>query len=78
MMERPEYGYATYFFELVESLPISWQIKRLVIAMKLTNCSRISLLENRPLLVITIVIIRRLSHLYYYCYGCFRKNFIEE
>ncbi|XP_023550956.1 uncharacterized protein LOC111808937 isoform X2 [Cucurbita pepo subsp. pepo] len=51
VMERPEYGYATYFFELVESLPISWQIKRLVIAMKLTNCSRISLLENRPLLV---------------------------
>ncbi|CAK9311578.1 unnamed protein product [Citrullus colocynthis] len=51
VMERPEYGYATYFFELVDSLPINWQIKRLVIAMKLTSCSRISLLENRPLLV---------------------------
>ncbi|XP_038874728.1 uncharacterized protein LOC120067269 [Benincasa hispida] len=51
VMERPEYGFATYFFELVDSLPVNWQIKRLVIAMKLTSCSRISLLENRPLLV---------------------------
>ncbi|XP_022141525.1 uncharacterized protein LOC111011878 isoform X2 [Momordica charantia] len=51
VLERPEYGYATYFFELVNFLPIKWQIKRLVIALKLTNCSRISLLENRPLLV---------------------------
>ncbi|KAA0062282.1 uncharacterized protein E5676_scaffold313G003660 [Cucumis melo var. makuwa] len=51
VMERPEYGYATYFFELVDSLPINWQIKRLVISMKLTSCSRISLLENTPLLV---------------------------
>lgn len=53
MLERPEYGYATYFFELVESLPIEWQIKRLVIAMKLTSCSRISLIENKELVVIT-------------------------
>lgn len=56
-MERPEYGYATYFFELVDSLPINWQIKRLVISMKLTSCSRISLLENTPLLVTTLVIV---------------------
>ena len=52
VLERPEYGYATYFFELVESLPIDWQIKRLVTAMKLTTCSRISLIENKPLSVI--------------------------
>ncbi|KAL0381073.1 UNVERIFIED_CONTAM: hypothetical protein Sangu_0171600 [Sesamum angustifolium] len=30
VLERPEYGYATYFFELADSLPIDWQIKRLV------------------------------------------------
>ncbi|VFQ99684.1 unnamed protein product [Cuscuta campestris] len=51
VLERPEYGYATYFFELVESIPINWQIKRLITAMKLTSCSRVSLLENRALLV---------------------------
>ncbi|GFP92649.1 hypothetical protein PHJA_001409100 [Phtheirospermum japonicum] len=51
VLERPEYGYATYFFELADSLPIYWQIKRLIIAMKLTNCSRISILENKALMV---------------------------
>lgn len=52
MLERPEYGYATYFFELVDSLSTDWQIKRLVTAMKLTNCGRITLIENKTLLVI--------------------------
>ncbi|XP_047151171.1 uncharacterized protein LOC124823080 isoform X2 [Vigna umbellata] len=51
VLERPEYGYATYFFELVESLPVQWQVKRLVIAMKLTTCSRISIIENKELVV---------------------------
>ncbi|WVZ56041.1 hypothetical protein U9M48_006627 [Paspalum notatum var. saurae] len=51
VVERPEYGYATYFFEVVESLPIAWQIHRLVIAMKLSGCGRTALIENRPLLV---------------------------
>ncbi|KAL5708420.1 hypothetical protein ACHQM5_019216 [Ranunculus cassubicifolius] len=51
VLERPEYGFATYFFELVDSLPIDWQIKRLVTAMKLTSCSRTTLIENKPLLV---------------------------
>ncbi|XP_021891328.1 uncharacterized protein LOC110809728 [Carica papaya] len=51
VLERPEYGYATYFFELVYSSPIEWQIKRLVTSMKLTSCGRITLLENKPLLV---------------------------
>ncbi|KAJ1298188.1 hypothetical protein BS78_01G434900 [Paspalum vaginatum] len=51
VVERPEYGYATYFFEVVESLPIAWQIRRLVIAMKLSGCGRTALIENRPLLV---------------------------
>nr|XP_011468111.1 PREDICTED: uncharacterized protein LOC101296909 [Fragaria vesca subsp. vesca] len=51
VLERPEYGYATYFFELVGSLPIDWQIKRLVTAMKLTSCSRLSLIENKALTV---------------------------
>ncbi|XP_056693938.1 uncharacterized protein [Spinacia oleracea] len=49
VLERPEYGYATYFFELLNSVPVAWQVKRLVTAMKLTNCGRITLLENRPL-----------------------------
>ncbi|OWM87078.1 hypothetical protein CDL15_Pgr017663 [Punica granatum] len=26
VLERPEYGYATYFFELVDSLSIAWQV----------------------------------------------------
>ncbi|PVH33028.1 hypothetical protein PAHAL_9G550800 [Panicum hallii] len=51
VLERPEYGYATYFFEVVQSLPIEWQIHRLVIAMKLSGCGRTALIENRPLLV---------------------------
>ncbi|KAH0452873.1 hypothetical protein IEQ34_017197 [Dendrobium chrysotoxum] len=51
VLERPEYGYATYFFELVDSLPIDWQIRRLIRAMKLTNFSRTILLENKPLIV---------------------------
>ncbi|KAJ0098425.1 hypothetical protein Patl1_21225 [Pistacia atlantica] len=49
VLERPEYGYATYFFELVDSLPIDWQIKRLVTAMKLTSCGRVNLIENKTL-----------------------------
>jgi len=53
VLERPEYGYATYFFELVDSISIDWQIKRLVTAMKLTNCGRVSVVENRPLSVRT-------------------------
>ncbi|KAF9599397.1 hypothetical protein IFM89_036954 [Coptis chinensis] len=51
VLERPEYGYATYFFELVNSLSVEWQIKRLVTAMKLTTCSRTTLIENKCLLV---------------------------
>ncbi|XP_065848942.1 uncharacterized protein [Euphorbia lathyris] len=51
VLERPEYGYATYFFELVDSVSINWQIKRLVTSMKLTNCGRIMLIENKTLLV---------------------------
>ncbi|KAK1423612.1 hypothetical protein QVD17_18917 [Tagetes erecta] len=51
VLERPEYGYATYFFELVDALPVHWQIKRLVTAMKLTSCTRITLIENRALMV---------------------------
>ncbi|GJN30734.1 hypothetical protein PR202_gb19067 [Eleusine coracana subsp. coracana] len=26
VLERPEYGYATYFFEIVQSVPIEWQV----------------------------------------------------
>ncbi|XP_076911993.1 uncharacterized protein LOC143570139 [Bidens hawaiensis] len=51
VLERPEYGYATYFFELVDALPVNWQIKRLVKAMKLTSCTRLTLIENRTLTV---------------------------
>ncbi|KAK9682336.1 hypothetical protein RND81_10G065900 [Saponaria officinalis] len=51
VLERPEYGYATYFFELLNSVPAAWQIKRLVTALKLTSCGRITLMENKPLVV---------------------------
>ncbi|TVU47899.1 hypothetical protein EJB05_07515, partial [Eragrostis curvula] len=51
VLERPEYGYATYFFEVVQSLPIEWQVRRLVIAMKLSGCGRTALIENKQLLV---------------------------
>ncbi|KAM0055090.1 hypothetical protein Hdeb2414_s0006g00202061 [Helianthus debilis subsp. tardiflorus] len=51
VLERPEYGYATYFFELVDALPVHWQIKRLITAMKLTSCTRLTLIENRALTV---------------------------
>ncbi|CAM0872037.1 unnamed protein product [Alopecurus aequalis] len=51
VLERPEYGYATYFFEIVQSVPVEWQIRRLVTAMKLSNCGRTALIENRPLSV---------------------------
>lgn len=50
-MERPEYGYATYFFELSNTASVGWQIKRLVLAMKLASCGRYQLIENKPLLV---------------------------
>ncbi|KAL6575408.1 hypothetical protein OROMI_012693 [Orobanche minor] len=52
VLERPEYGYATYFFELPDSLPINWQIKRLITAMKLASCSRITIIENKALMFI--------------------------
>ncbi|CAL5437709.1 unnamed protein product [Camellia sinensis] len=48
--ERPEYGYATYLFEFLDFLPINWQIKHLVTAMKLPSCSRVTLIENKALL----------------------------
>ncbi|XP_010549859.1 PREDICTED: uncharacterized protein LOC104820908 [Tarenaya hassleriana] len=51
VMERPEYGFATYFFELADTSPIGWQIKRLVTTMKLAGCGRNALIENKPLLV---------------------------
>ncbi|KAK9091500.1 hypothetical protein Sjap_024677 [Stephania japonica] len=51
VLERPEYGYATYFFELVDSLTIDWQVKRLVTVMKLSSCGRANLIENKSLLV---------------------------
>lgn len=55
MLERPEYGYATYFFEIVDSLPVDWQIKRLVTAMRLSSCGRVSLIENKALVVMALV-----------------------
>ncbi|VAH88281.1 unnamed protein product [Triticum turgidum subsp. durum] len=51
VLERPEYGYATYFFEILQSVPIEWQIRRMVTAMKLSSCGRTALIENRPLLI---------------------------
>ena len=50
-MERPEYGNATYLFELVESLPVNWQVLRLIKVLNVTAFGKTSLLENRPLQV---------------------------
>ncbi|KAH8970470.1 hypothetical protein BDL97_02G089700 [Sphagnum fallax] len=49
VLERPEYGFATYFFELVQSLPVRWQVKRLVTVMSVASSGRAALLENRQL-----------------------------
>lgn len=49
MLERPEYGYATYFFELVQKLPVRWQVQRLITVMSVATTGRAALLENRPL-----------------------------
>lgn len=49
VLERPEYGFATYFFELVQSLPVRWQVKRLVTVMSVASTGRAALLENRQL-----------------------------
>ncbi|GLJ49728.1 hypothetical protein SUGI_1055380 [Cryptomeria japonica] len=49
VLERPEYGYATYFFELVQLLPIQWQVGRLITVMSIATCSRTALLTNKPL-----------------------------
>ncbi|KAJ7538929.1 hypothetical protein O6H91_11G068600 [Diphasiastrum complanatum] len=49
VLERPEYGYATYFFELVQELPVRWQVQRVVKVMSVTNNCRAALVENRAL-----------------------------
>ncbi|XP_024542497.1 uncharacterized protein LOC9648160 isoform X1 [Selaginella moellendorffii] len=49
VVERPEYGFATYFFELVQSLPVKWQVDRLIKVMSCVCNCRAALLENRPL-----------------------------
>ncbi|KAG0555503.1 hypothetical protein KC19_12G173800 [Ceratodon purpureus] len=49
VLERPEYGYATYFFELVQKLPVRWQVQRLITVMSVATTGRAALLENRPL-----------------------------
>lgn len=66
VLERPEYGYATYFFELVDSSPIEWQVKRLVTAMKLTCCGRVNVIENKLLRVNFHLLDQEL--LTYYCF----------
>ncbi|MCO5559695.1 hypothetical protein L7F22_013296 [Adiantum nelumboides] len=49
VLERPEYGNATYFFELVQSLPVKWQVLRLIHVLNVTALGKTALLENRPL-----------------------------
>lgn len=73
VLERPEYGYATYFFELLDSVPISWQIKRLVTAMKLTSCSRVTLMENKALMVFDL---KHFSVFFIYFWSAWYYNFL--
>ncbi|KAI5069118.1 hypothetical protein GOP47_0015419 [Adiantum capillus-veneris] len=49
VLERPEYANATYFFELVQSLPVNWQVLRLIHVLSVTALGKTALLENRPL-----------------------------
>ncbi|GBG73076.1 hypothetical protein CBR_g12792 [Chara braunii] len=49
VLERPEYGCATYFFEIAHPAPIEWQIQRLISVLSVSNVGRTALLENRPL-----------------------------
>nr|PNR29646.1 hypothetical protein PHYPA_028340 [Physcomitrium patens] len=51
VLERPEYGYATYFFELVQGLPVKWQVQRLIAVMSVATTGRAALLDNRQLVV---------------------------
>lgn len=51
VLERPEYGNATYFFELVQCLPVKWQVLRLIRVLSVTALGKTALLENRPLQV---------------------------
>lgn len=49
VLERPEYGYATYFFELIQSISISWQVRRLVTVMSAASVGRAALKDNKAL-----------------------------
>eukprot|EP00250_Pteridium_aquilinum_P017715 c23750_g1_i3 orf=79-1887(+) len=49
VLERPEYGNATYFFELVQFLPVKWQVLRMIRVLSVTALGKTALLENRPL-----------------------------
>jgi hypothetical protein len=49
VLERPEYGFATYFFELVQKLPVKWQVQRLITVMSVATTGRAALLVNRQL-----------------------------
>ncbi|KAH7427632.1 hypothetical protein KP509_10G052500 [Ceratopteris richardii] len=49
VLERPEYGNATYFFELVQFLPVRWQVLRLIHVLGVIALGKTALLENKPL-----------------------------
>lgn len=51
VLERPEYGYATYSFELVQGLPVEWQVQWLITVMSAASTGHAALLENRQLVV---------------------------
>ena len=48
VVERPEYGRATYFFELEAHRPTTWQLQRILAVMRVPS-ARSSMVDNRGL-----------------------------
>lgn len=51
VLECPEYGKATYFFEIEAGVPLKLQVRRLLAVMGAAAVGRADVFNNRPLLV---------------------------
>ncbi|CAI7881880.1 unnamed protein product [Closterium sp. NIES-54] len=49
ILEAPEYGKATYFFELEAGVAVRWQLQRLLAVFGAASVSRIDVITNLPL-----------------------------
>uniref|UniRef100_A0A7S1T0Z5 Uncharacterized protein n=1 Tax=Tetraselmis chuii TaxID=63592 RepID=A0A7S1T0Z5_9CHLO len=50
VLERPEYGMATYFFEMEQPLSANEQMKRMIACMSVPGISRLDLIANKEVL----------------------------